>query len=186
MAQQCRYLQICFITYPESMGDIYEKVQSLGLCLVRSPLHDKDIDEDGVFKKPHYHNMLMFSGMKSEKQIKEICAILGVNHYEIPIDKRGMLRYFCHLDCTYDEQKYIYPVDEVKTFGGFDYNSVLTTKDGKPSTSAPIFKLCREKGDFPNFRAFVDCVAVNLPNLIDQVIAQAYFWNLYVRPRDQN
>lgn len=179
--------QICFITYPESMGNIYDKVQSMGLCLVRSPLHDKDINtETGEFKKPHYHNMLLFSGLKSEKQIKDICAILGINHYEIPIDKRGMLRYFCHLDYVDDDSKYIYPIEEVKTFGGFDYSTVLTGKDGKPSTSAPLFELCRKIGNFDSFRAFVDIVAVELPNHIDQVIAQAYFWNLYVRPRDQN
>ena len=182
-----RYGQCVFITYPESMGDIYDKVGSMGLCLVRSPLHDKDKDaETGCFKKAHYHNMLIFSGLKSEKQINEICQLLGVKHWEKVLDKRSMLRYFCHLDEQQDELKYIYPIDQVRTWGGFDYNNVLNASDGKTSTSAPLFELCRKIGEFGNFRQFVDIVAEELPNHIDQVIAQAYFWNLYVRPRDQN
>ena len=34
--------QFCFITYPESMGDIYEKINNKGIVCVRSPLHDRD------------------------------------------------------------------------------------------------------------------------------------------------
>lgn len=181
-----RYGQCMFVTYPESMGNIYEKVGSMGLCLVRSPLHDKDIDLDGCIKKAHYHNMLLFSGLKSEKQINEICELLGIKHWEKVLDKRAMLRYFCHLDEPEESLKQKYSINDVKTWGGFDYNSVLTGKDGKASTSTPIFELCRKKGEFESFREFADIISEELPNYIDQVISQAYFWNLYVRPRDQN
>lgn len=180
--------QFCFITYPESMGDIYEKISSKGIVCVRSPLHDKDWTADGEIKKPHYHNMIIFSGLKSEKQVKEVCEYLGITHYELPFDKKGMLRYFCHLDEN-PEEKAIYSIEDVKCFGGFDYNSVLTAKDGKISEHSALLKWAREKGQFDSFRAFVDCVVEEMPNYLGCIVDKAYFYNSYFafyNVRDQN
>lgn len=180
-----RIYQFCFVTYPESMGDIYDKIKRHALIGCRSPLHDRDWNEDGEIKKPHYHNMIIFSGAKSKKQVKLICDELGISHFELPFDKRGMLRYFCHLDENPGE-KAIYDPEDVMTFGGFDYNSVLTAKDGVESKYASLFKWVRKKGEFASFRAFADIVAEEVPEYLDLLIDKAYFWSLYVRPRDQN
>lgn len=180
--------QFCFLTYPESMGDIYDRISSKGIVCVRSPIHDRDWTTDGEIKKAHYHNMIIFSGLKSEKQVKEVCEYLGIAHYEIPFDKKGMLRYFCHLDENPDE-KAIYSIEDVKCFGGFDYNSVLTAKDGKISEHTALLKWAREKGQFDTFRAFVDCVVEEMPNYLNCVVDKAYFYNSYFafyNARDQN
>lgn len=180
-----RIYQFCFITYPESMGDIYDKISKLALIGVRSPLHDSDYNEEtGEIKKPHYHNMIIFSGAKSKNQVKEICEKLNISHYEVPFDKKGMLRYFCHLDED-PKKKAIYDPQDVMTFGGYDYNSVLTVKDGIESCYCKMFKWVRKK-EFTTFRQLADTISEECPEFLDFLIDKAYFWNLYVRPREQN
>lgn len=178
--------QFCFITYPESMGDIYEKINNKGIVCVRSPLHDRDWTADGEIKKPHYHNMIIFSGLKSEKQVKELCEYLGINHYEIPFDKKGMLRYFCHLDND-TEEKARYDISDVRCFGGFDYTTVLNAKDGKPCEHTNLIRWARQY-DFNCFTDFVNAVIDEQPNFLGLVIDKAYFYNSYLgfRARDQD
>lgn len=179
--------QFCFITYPESMGNIYEKIGNKGLVCVRSPLHDRDWTTDGEIKKPHYHNMIIFSGLKSEKQVKEICEYLEIKHYEVPFDKKGMLRYFCHLDND-ESEKARYDIGDVKTWGGFDYTSVLNAKDGKPSEHTSVIKWARQKSDITTFTEFVNAIIDEMPNYLSLVVDKAYFYNSYLgfNARDQN
>lgn len=182
-----RFKRFLFITYPESMGNIYEKIEVLGLTCVRSPLHDQDYNkETGEIKKPHYHNMILLDGVKTEKQIKEICSLLKISHYEEVYDTRQSLRYFCHLDCKPESGKIKYPIDQVVVYGDFDYNRVLTSKDGIESVNTTFIKWLREKGQISSFRALVDMVADMKPEYLENLVEHAYFYNLYVRPRDQN
>lgn len=180
-----RYNQFDFMTYPESMGDIYNKIESLGLQCVRSPLHNKDVFVDtGEVKKGHYHNMIIFSSLKSRQQINEICSLLGIQHWEIVYDRRARLRYYCHLDCDPDSGKYKYPVSDVRTFNGFNYSSVLND-DERESKYTGVIRLISEY-DIKSFRELVNVVLEKKPAFLDYIVDKAYFFNLYVRPRDQN
>ncbi len=74
-------------------------------------LHDKDIDEKGEIKKPHYHviikvkNAMTISALAKELKIGE--------NYITPTKKHIIhgLRYLVHAD---DEDKYQYSLDEVR------------------------------------------------------------------------
>lgn len=187
--QPARYQEFTFITYPDSMGNIYDQIEELGLQAIRSPLHDSDFNTDtGELKKPHYHNMIRYTSLKSIRQIEELCERLGIKHYEIPFNWKATLRYFCHLDVRENSGKTKYNISDVVTFGGFDYNYVLTSKDGRVSEHNALLKYCREKGGFSSFRAFVDSVLSEKPEYIDLIIDKAYFYNQYLgyNVRDQN
>ena len=45
-----------------------------------SPLHDSDINADGEPKKPHWHVILTFKGLKSYEQVKAITDQLNALH----------------------------------------------------------------------------------------------------------
>lgn len=179
-----RYKQFAFITYPESMGNIYQRIQDLGVQAVRSPLHDSDYTEDGEIKKAHYHNIILFSSLKSRDQIDTICSLLGINHWEVVHDLRGALRYMCHLDCSDNSGKSKYSVSDVLTFGGFNYAVCLDDAE-KESKYVSVLRFISEY-DIKDFKQLVNVVMEKKPQYIDYIVDKAYFFNLYVRPRDQN
>lgn len=112
------------VFYPDSCPeDLEAKLAELCIPSFLSPLHDKDINPTGEPKKPHYHYMLMFAGKKSPEQVRELLRPLGAVGLEVVSDVRSYARYLCHLD---NPEKHQYPIDEVRSFGGADYLSVIT------------------------------------------------------------
>lgn len=102
---------------------------------IESPLHDKDKNEDGTAKKPHYHILISFDSVKSYEQIKAITDSL---HQPIPIpcqSPKGLVRYMIHLD---NPDKYQYDRSKIVGHGGADIQELL-----KP-TSSNRYKLIKE------------------------------------------
>lgn len=109
------------VVYPESAPDNWLSVLSdLMIPCYVSPLHDRDLNADNTPKKPHYHVFMIFEGKKSREQIKKIVELFGGVGQENIISKRGYARYLCHLD---NPEKAQYNTDDVKSFGGLDYES---------------------------------------------------------------
>lgn len=115
------------IVYPESApNDWIEKLQELHIQALVSPLHNKDIDKEGKIKKPHYHVILLFESLKSEKQIQEIADKFG-GVKVIPLHSLGAYsRYLCHLD---DADKAQYKTEDVVEIGGADYKECCRIND---------------------------------------------------------
>ena len=131
MASKDRYRNWLFITYPESLPDNWKQYieEVIQVPLYVSPLHDRDQLPDGTFKKPHFHNLITFSGVKTFDQVQELISPLNGT---IPIpcnDIGGSLRYFVHLD---NPDKFKYEVKDVQCFGGADYlDAIFTISDDK-------------------------------------------------------
>jgi hypothetical protein len=89
-----------FVVYPESAPDGWmELLADTHIPAFVSPLHDKDIDEDGSLKKPHYHVVLMFDGPTTQKRANEIIEpFCGTKSAEYVKSLRGYVRYLIHLD----------------------------------------------------------------------------------------
>lgn len=88
-----------------------------------SPLHDKDLKQDGTTKKPHYHVIVRFRSKKSFKQVKEaICDPLGGPHPQPVFDFPMMVRYLVHLD---DPEKAQYEIEDIEVYGNIDVKQYL-------------------------------------------------------------
>ena len=109
------------VVYPASAPDNWLSIigDMMIPCYI-SPLHDKDFNADKTPKKPHYHVFMIFEGKKSRTQIKEIVERFGGVGQENILSKRGYARYLCHLD---NPEKAQYNTDDVRSFGGLDYDS---------------------------------------------------------------
>lgn len=104
--------------YPESMPDNWRDViRGWHIECAVSPLHDKDFDEDGTVKKPHYHVFLKFDGSKSFSQVRRIAGAVSGGMVEVVHNCRSALRYLCHLD---DDDKAQYSWQDVESFCGID------------------------------------------------------------------
>lgn len=111
------------VVYPESAPSDWLRIAGeLKIPMFISPLHDKDLNPTGEPKKPHYHVMIMFEGVKTQEQAKEVFDQIGGVGCEIVQSVRGYARYLCHLD---NPDKAQYNVDDVHCFGGADYTDII-------------------------------------------------------------
>ena len=118
-----RYRNWATIVYPDSCNPAWlDILNDYHTEVFISPLHDQDINPTGEVKKPHYHVIIAFPGVKSLFQIMEIInAINGVG-VEVVDSLRGYCRYLCHLD---NPDKTQYSCDDVLTLGGADYMEII-------------------------------------------------------------
>lgn len=130
------------IVYPESApGDWIEKLSGLLVPALVSPLHDRDLDSSGNLKKPHYHVMLLFSGVKTECQAREIFDQIGAVGCEKVNCVRAYARYLIHLD---NPEKAQYSRDEVMALCGVDYEGLTSIPEDRYILIGEIVDYCKE------------------------------------------
>lgn len=120
---QVRTRNFATVIYLDSAPSNWQEILSdLHVQAFVSPYHDKDKNANNEDKKPHYHVMIMYEGKKSIDQAKENFDKIGGVGCEIVNSTRGYARYLCHLDNPDKEQ---YSIQDVKSFGGADYMSII-------------------------------------------------------------
>lgn len=123
---RCRNWTI--IVYPESAPENWRDIiDEEHIEWVESPLHDQDKNADGQDKKPHYHVLLMFGGVKAYDQVLEFIQPLNCPIPKRTHNSRAMVRYFAHLD---NPDKAQYDKSLIVPHGGVDLEELL-----KPPTS---------------------------------------------------
>lgn len=119
------------VVYPESAPDnwiIILKEQCVPALI--SPLHNKDINYDGTLKKEHYHVMLLFDGVKTQEQAKEVFDLIGGVGAEPIKSARAYARYLCHLD---NPEKAQYSISDIEECAGADYYTMINLASDKYS-----------------------------------------------------
>lgn len=112
------------VVYPESAPDGWmSTLAEQFIPAFISPLHDKDENPGGDPKKPHHHVIIMFDGVKTKEQAKEIFDLIGGVGCEVVKSIRGYARYLCHLD---NPEKAQYDPEQVRCLCGADYVSVCS------------------------------------------------------------
>lgn len=102
-----------------------------------SPLHDADIKEDGTLKKPHYHVLMMYDGVKTPEQAREVFESFGGVGCEPVQSVRGYARYLCHLD---NPEKHQYNPADVEAYCGADYEAAIVQQADKYSAIAQMMQ----------------------------------------------
>ena len=108
--------------------------EEITVSFVVSPLHDKDEMKGSdpkknpfhPYKKPHYHNMISFSQVKSYGQVNEIISKLGAKHCEQVHSTHSMVRYFIHAD---QKNKAQYLKKDIQALNGADIDKMFTVND---------------------------------------------------------
>lgn len=130
------------VVYPESAIENWQDILSdEHIPAFISPLHDKDLNPTGECKKPHYHVLIMFEGVKTmEQAIETFNKINGVG-CEVVQSLRGYARYLCHLD---NPEKHQYSVDDIKMLCGADYFNVTSLVTDKYKAIKEIIEFCND------------------------------------------
>lgn len=112
-----------FLIYPDSCGfdepdDLWKALDGEFVPMFVSPLHDRDVKEDGTgeLKKAHWHVLVCFDGPKPYKQVLYQFEKYGVKILKDVPSRRTCERYWAHLDSPY---KALYDVADCRCFGGY-------------------------------------------------------------------
>lgn len=146
------------VVYPDSAPeDWQERLTQEHVSAFISPLHDQDKNPDGTQKKPHWHVMLMFEGVKSREQVDALLdGVLGpdrVKHYETVNSTRGYARYLCHMD---NPEKAQYDRADVVSLGGADYDEIVSLPSDDWAVLDEIFEYLENTGEryYSRFMAY--------------------------------
>lgn len=117
-----------FVLYEDSAPENWrEMLDDEHIEWIESPWHDKDFNADGEPKKKHKHILLLFGGVKSYEQVKEVTDKLGQPIPQRCHNAKAMVRYMAHLD---NPEKAQYSVSDIVPHGGVDLAELL-----RPSSS---------------------------------------------------
>lgn len=146
------------VVYPESAPDNWrDYLDDLHIEWVESPLHEFDTNPTGEVKKPHWHVLLLFGGVKSYEQVMEVIQPLRCPIPQRCHNAKSMVRYMAHLD---NPDKHQYSVSDIVAHGGVDISELL-----RPSASER-YTLIREmvayvkKNGITEFQDLMDYASV--------------------------
>lgn len=123
--------------------DWIEQLQKTGLQGVISPLHDKDLNPDGLTKKPHYHVIVTYSGPTSFNVVKALTESFNAPIPQALEQVRGYYRYLTHKD---NPEKYQYDEKEIRSINGFNIaDFVELSKSEIGEIKRRITKIIREE-----------------------------------------
>lgn len=196
MPRVARYRTFCAVGYPESLcEDWIQKLSDTHIPILISPLHEPEEEE----KKEHFHIMLDFAGPHPAEDAKEIfdsvgAVILRNKHGQIDhvADKRGMARYFCHLDET---EKKKYDISEVTCLSGFDYMYLINLPSDRYAAIGEMIDFVQEY----NILSFAQLVIYSRQNKEDwyrslcdnsaffmKEFIKSYFWEQNVLAKNES
>lgn len=130
------------VVYPESAPEKWQDrlVEQFVPAFI-SPLHDKDINPTGEAKKPHYHVVVMFDGVKTKEQAQDLFAKIGGVGCEVVQSLRGYARYLCHMD---NPDKAQYNQEDVRSLCGADYVGTVGLVLDKYKAIGEMIDFCKE------------------------------------------
>lgn len=143
MATSRRYRNFACVVYPDSEStpehwrSILEEFKTPVLV---SPLHDKDFNVTGEPKKPHFHVLIFFEGMKSPEQVRELFDQIGGVGLETVNSLRGYARYLCHLD---NPDKHQYLPSDVLQLSGADFFDIISLPSDRYGMIGEMIDYCQ-------------------------------------------
>ena len=158
--QKSRYF--AFILYTESIPeDWILKLEALDISMAISPLHDKDKNEDGNYKKPHYHVMYVAKNPVTieaiRNRIKRTLGNNSISYVEIIDSMKNYYQYLTHESKdAITKKKQRYDVKEIITINGFDIDRYVTLDDAQKNEVLDITIGLTLKYGFKNIVDFMD------------------------------
>lgn len=155
-----RSLYYATIIYEESVKDNWlEILENLHIPCLISPLHDRDLDKQGKFKKAHKHILFIYESLKSKSQCKEVIDMIGGVGCEIVTCPKSYALYLAHQNAPDKAQ---YNPDEIISLSGGDKyleNTKISSID-KYEIISDIIRYCQKE----NIDCLADIIEFSLEN----------------------
>lgn len=143
------------VVYPDSAPEYWMDIlDSFHVPAFVSPLHYQDKNPNGEDKKPHWHVLIMFDGVKTDDQAREIFDSINGVGLERVGTLRGYARYLCHLD---NPEKFQYDVNDVKQFSAADYFDIIGLSSDKYVAIGEMIDWCEENKNYSYSELLIHC-----------------------------
>lgn len=142
----------CALLYPDSTSyDVDKIIKALAeehLTFAVSPIHDKDVEEDGSPKKGHYHLLLAYSSATTLNNIRgwfKVCGMPETELHSVRVCASGVgyYRYLTHKD---NPEKAQYDDNDIRVFNDADelFKKFSKTSSDKIDDLVRIFQIVDE------------------------------------------
>lgn len=179
MSKNVKKRNWAFILYLDSAPTNWREIlQDTGLSIAISPYHDKDINPDGSFKKPHYHIILLFDGPTTYNNVKSLTDSLNQPEPKPLEQVRGYYRYLTHKD---NPEKAQYSESDIVTYNGFDIKDFLElTSTEVLAIKKQLQQLIRDN-KITEYSLLMDLLLDNdLSNMYEVASNHTYFLDKYI------
>nr|WP_015237548.1 replication protein [Mycoplasma cottewii]AFY63026.1 plasmid replication initiation protein [Mycoplasma cottewii] len=117
------------IIYPESLPENWKQILQETGCEIAYILHDKDINDNGEPKKPHYHVIMSYTnGTTTFSNVRKITEALNAPEPQGIESVGGYYRYLTHKD---NPEKYQYDEKDIVHLNGFSVWNYIELKNGE-------------------------------------------------------
>lgn len=149
-----------FVLYPDSAPSNWrDALKTSGLPCAVSPLHDKDMNEDGSKKKPHYHVILIYGSPTTFSNVSNLTVSQLKGTIPQPLEQvRGYYRYLTHLD---NPEKYQYSPDDILCLNGFDIRDFVEISKSEVLTIKRRLQALIREQNFVEYSDFMDYIDEN-------------------------
>ena len=158
----------CALLYPKSTSyDVEKVIKALAeehLTFAVSPIHDRDLDDDGILKKSHYHLLIAYSSATTLNNIRgwfKVCGLPESDLHSVRVCASGVgyYRYLTHQD---NPEKAQYDVNDIRVFNDSDelFKKFSKTASEKIDDLVRIFQIVDEL-DTISFHSLVQYLMLN-------------------------
>lgn len=158
----------CAILYPDSSTyDCDKLIKSLAsehLTFAVSPIHDRDFEDDGSPKKPHFHLLIAYSSATTLNNIRcwfKVCGLPESDLHSVCVCASGVgyFRYLTHKD---NPEKFQYADNDIRVFNDADelFKKFSKTASDKIDDLARIFQIVDELNTI-SFHSLIQYLMLN-------------------------
>lgn len=142
----------CCVLWPDSstynVDKIIKSLAQQHLTFAVSPIHNRDVEDDGSPKKEHYHILLAYSSATTLNNIREWCKVCGLpesdlHSVRVCASGVGYFRYLTHKD---NPEKAQYNSKDIRIFNDYDeiFKKFANTVSDKLDNLVRIFQIVDE------------------------------------------
>lgn len=170
----------CCVLYPDSTTyNVDEIIMSLAeehLTFAVSPIHDRDIEDDGSLKKAHFHLLLAYSSATTLNNIRgwfNVCGMPESELHSVRVCASGVgyYRYLTHKDNPEKEQ---YDENDIRVFNDTDqlFRKFSKTASEKINDLVRIFQIVDELNTI-SFHTLIQYLMLNERDLFKMLTSSS-------------
>jgi hypothetical protein len=170
----------CCILYPDSTTyDVDKIIKSLAgehLTFAVSPIHDRDLEDDGTLKKAHYHLLLAYSSATTLNNIRcwlNACGMPESELHSVRVCASGVgyFRYLTHKD---NPEKVQYDYKDIRVFNDSDalFKKFSKTASEKIDYLVRIFQIVDELNTI-SFHSLIQYLMLNERDLFQMLTSSS-------------
>lgn len=148
----CKSKYFCCVLWPDSstynVDKIIKSLAEQHLTFAISPIHNRDVEDDGSPKKEHYHFLLAYSSATTLNNIREwfkVCGLPESDLHSVRVCASGVgyFRYLTHKD---NPEKAQYNSKDIRIFNDYDeiFKKFANTVSDKTDNLVRIFQIVDE------------------------------------------